>query len=227
MKTIVTTVVFLLLLASAGYAQIAGPTIYDPVAGTINVQIHQDTSAIMYGCVAQYQGCTPQPYVHTGNLAFSMKNLRTGIVASDSHSGTGVFDINLNLNVQPGDVVQYSQTYEIHCPISLATVTLDTPIAYMKVAFTQVVPTSEKSTNGAFKHWNVAHKCSNVPAGAQPDFMPTDMYDTSTPYPTHWWVYGECFGATPFQPFVCQLAKQSKFITTPVNAVACDYTPHP
>ena len=228
-------VVFLLflLVPCLAYSQsINGNVQYDPVAHTLTITMTPlDVSQVWYGCdTRNYPQCTPQPYYHTGTNGIAVKNGRTGLSAADLHSATGaVVNAQVTLTgVNVGDPITISQTYTVYCPIGQAGYSNSFGDTQMEIAFTGLVPVSVASTNGNNRTWNVRHNCTGLPAGAHPDYNPSQITDTYNPAPTNWWVYALCARLPGQQPFTCQQTRQQHYFETPPTPVAtCTYYGQP
>lgn len=200
---------FLLLLLCFVGTLVSAQT-YDPIAGTVNIYMVQSVKAPMYSCTPQPY-CTPQWVQHTGDLSASLKNLRTGENVSQSFSGVTAFTVNITVHAQPGDVIQYATNNTIHCPLNQAGSSSGIwPYGYLEIAFTRVeqgawisnTPDGKKSTYHTFL------RCSNVPAGAVPDFHPATITidNTIVPPPGPAWYYDQfalCYTPAFFKDWVC------------------------
>jgi hypothetical protein len=131
-----------ILLASCCLAQNA-PPMYNPATGKFTWALSQDATQAMYGCSTNNYNAegqctgTMQWYYHTAKAYITVKNLRTGVTTSVGNTiYAGAVIASLNVNVLPGDVLQYTTTAAVFCPIANVWNGFVNVTGYIEVAYT-------------------------------------------------------------------------------------------
>ena len=222
----------ILMVASACFAQ---QPIYNQAAGTFTWTISEVTTQQMMGCPGNNYNAegqcmgTMQWYWHTGKVALSITNKRTGLTSSSAQTVTGgVATASVSLAVQPGDPIAYTETQQVYCPIAGVWNGISLAVGEWEIAQTRVIPLSANfpvSVAGNNAVWNTAPSCSNTGFN-QPDFSPTMMADALVPLPTAWDITGLCVSLAGHQPWYCVELSQKKYsIVTPGRSPTCTYNP--
>lgn len=228
MKKILLSIAVVLLLACTGFGQIT----YNATAGTVTMTMTVDTTQAMTGCVGnnynaegQCEGGLETVY-HTGTVAVGMTNKRTGKTASASMTKQGgVATATATLAVSPGDVVSYTETNQVYCPIANQDYGFVGNIGYFEIAVTmenqQGIEYPGLVTNGYYAD----PYCANGPI---PDYVVSPVYEINAihPHPWGWLLSTLCYSYTGGKPWTCGTPiGQYEFDTPQVRYAVCTNNP--
>lgn len=212
--------------------------IYNGPAGTFTWTISEDTTQAMYGCPGnnynaegQCEG-TMQWYYHTGKVALSVTNNRTGLTYSSAQTVTGgVATASVDVPVLPGDELSYTETQQVYCPVAGTWSGLLGSVGYWEIALTRVIPvtpTFPKYIVGNTATWSpLAADCNGIPTTGSPDFLPSSESGPVTEVPTGWDVVALCASVFGHQPWACVQVEvlQEYTLLDPLPRAYCTYTP--
>lgn len=220
------TLAMILMVAGVCYAQ---QPVFNPANNTLTWTISVDTTQSMTGCIGnnynaegQCEGGMETVY-HTGNVALSVTNRRTGqtVTANQTKQG-GVATASITIPALPGDVFSYTETNQVFCPIINQWTGTDGVPGWFEIATVQSSVVALKSTGLILDTWITASACTT----SRPDWNPTQVSDFPNPAPWGWLMNTICFSYNAHQPWACSTPiGQYKFTTAQLAYPGCTSNP--
>lgn len=216
MKFLKKTVLALALLVSSAlccFSQNA-PPMYNPATGRFTWALSQDATQAMYGCSTNNYNaegqCTGsyQWYYHTAKAYLTVKNLRTGVTTTSGNTiYAGVVTASINVDVLPGDVLQYTSTAAVWCPLAGVWYGMGTVSGYIEVAYTLTAYTGGargQCTTVGTAVW-CAYPVQNwcTASTTPPDNNYTGSYINDTSVHGYWRTFAVCFRPGTSGPWAC------------------------
>lgn len=203
-----------ILLGCCCLAQNA-PPMYNQATGKFTWALSQDATQPMYGCStnnynAQGQ-CTGsmQWYYHTAKAYITVKNLRTGITVSSGNTiYAGAVTASISIDVQPGDVLSYTSTIGVWCPLAGIWYGGGLPVSgFIEIAYTLTAYTGGargQCTTVGTAVW-CAYPVQNwcTASTTPPDNNFNGTYINDTVLHGYWKTIAVCFRGGTSGPWVC------------------------
>jgi hypothetical protein len=216
-----------LMVAGLCYGQ---QPIYNPTAGTLSWTISEDTRQSMTGCIGnnynaegQCEGGSETVY-HTGQVALSVTNLRTGQTVNSSQTVTGgIATASITIVFQIGDELSYTETQQVYCPITGVWSGISNVFGHFENAFTRADVVAHTPTTNGLWNYTLATYCTV----ATPDF---NSLQTLAENPNQvafdlLQLMWSSTGHQPWTPITVFPYVSAQYATNPGVAKNCTYNP--
>lgn len=218
----------------AGQAQ---QPMFNPATGTLTWTISEDTTQQMYGCPGNNYNAegqcngTMQWYYHTGKVALTITDLRTGKSSTSSQTiQGGVATASVSLNVQPGDVINYTETQQVYCPVVNQWQGINGEVGQLEVAYTRAIYLGSWTTCQTDEYqvtrcnFKVDNWCTAGTVPPDADYDGQTIWDLKSPAYGFWDTYNLCYRPSDSDPWICA-ANAALGLKGQQPQASCTYNP--